>query len=172
MDVEITGGPAMSVTDGLGHQGGADHLDAVPAPDQTVLSEQDVGQGAPATAGPPETTALLSVTVTHHPHSGPAPGPQPTAASWASQLAGHQGALDFWRVGSYDLHVCLRAPGRALPSLGQRWSGGVLARMGLGTLSPGAKKGNPKVALKPVTFLDVATWPVGVQPGRRSTDEY
>jgi hypothetical protein len=41
--------------------------------------------------------------------------------------------------------------------------------MGLGTLSPGAKKGNPKVALKPVTFLDVATWPVGVQPGRRST---
>jgi hypothetical protein len=41
--------------------------------------------------------------------------------------------------------------------------------MGLGTLSPGAKKGNPKVALKPVTVLDVATWPVGVQPGRRST---
>jgi hypothetical protein len=31
MNVEITGGPAMSVTDGLGHQGGADHLDAVPA---------------------------------------------------------------------------------------------------------------------------------------------
>jgi hypothetical protein len=110
----------MSVTGGLGHQGGADHLDAVPAPDQTVLSEQDVGQGAPATAGPPETTALFPVTVAHDPHSGSAPGPQPTAASWASQLAGHQGALDFGRVGSYDLHVCLRAPGRALPSLGQR----------------------------------------------------
>jgi len=33
----------------------------------------------------------------------------------------------------------------------------------VGTLTPGAKKGNPKVALS-VSALDVATGPAGVQP--------
>ena len=77
-----------------------------------------------------------------------------------------QSAFDFHRVGSYDLHQCLRASGRALPSLARDQPGGVLARQVVGTLSPDAKKGNPKAALT-VSNLDVATARARPQSARR-----
>jgi hypothetical protein len=108
----------MAMAGCLGHQGGADHLDGVSAPQQRILGQQHVGPPAATAAGASGTTAFLEPTVAHDPLSGTAPGPQSAVTVGTCELTGQQGALDFRRVGSYDLHVCLRALGRALPSLG------------------------------------------------------
>ncbi len=84
----------------------------------------------------------------HDAHAGVAPRSQPARTARAGQAAGPQGAFDFRRVGSYDLHVASgHQEGASRHSPEQR--GRVLARTGFGTLSPDAEKGNPKVARVP-----------------------
>jgi len=125
-----------------------------------------VGALAGATPAPARSTAFDVLETAHVSPSCRPPGPKLPAAVRARELAGEEGAFDFHRVGSYDLHQCLRASGRTLPSLAKRSAGRVLARQVVCTLSPDAKKGNPKAALT-VSILNVATPYARAQSARR-----
>jgi hypothetical protein len=73
MAVQITGRPAMSLAGGLGHQGGTDHLNAIPAPLQAVLGQQHVGRPTSSAARSARTTALFGPTAPHDAHSALTP---------------------------------------------------------------------------------------------------
>lgn len=95
VDVQLPGGSAVAVAGGPGHQGDADHLDAVPAPAPAVSGEENVGGSTSAAAGSPRTTALLAVAATHDTHSGSTPRPQSTGTARAGQLRARLRALRF-----------------------------------------------------------------------------
>ena len=109
--------PAMAHPGRLGHQRGADHLGQVTATKEAVGADQHMGRLAGAATAPARSTAFNVPAPAHVSPSCRPPGPKLPAAVRARQLAGEKGAFDFHRVRSYDLHQCLRASGRALPSL-------------------------------------------------------
>ncbi len=129
------------------------------APQQAVLGQQQVGRFTSSAARPLRTTALFGPTVAHHAHSGPTQGRSRSAqlgqdsspASRARPTSGASVATIFTFVSGHQ-----EGPSR---HSAKSWSGRVLARTGLGTLSPGAKKGNPKVALIPSPcWLSLHDW--------------
>ena len=120
--------PAEPVTGCLGDQRKPDRPDRVPAAQQPVGAQQHMGPATTPAAGPARNhVPHPAAPDTQHPRASRPPRRQNTPATRALQPAIEQVALDFRRIGSYDLHQCPQGIRKSPPDCSsQRIAGGLL----------------------------------------------
>ncbi len=115
-DAQPGSGPTEPVPGRSGDQREPDRPDRVPPSQQPERAQQHMGLPTTTTPRPARTLPPHPTPANpQHPQPGPPPRAQHPLTPRALQPAIEQGALDFRRVSSYDLHQSPRASGRALP---------------------------------------------------------